>query len=343
MYNLPAETVHGDIAFKLYNDKITLTQFRRIKKNFEYFDLWHKVDLNTGALLPWTVEDWERYVKNKTISINRAVSNIYDICELNKFDLFGTATFNEKYVDREDPLSVQRAYVRIMKRLKYHYGDIQYLAVSEFHKDGKGIHYHFLCKFKKLPGLTFKGYTAKGQALYTLRKKFKNVDCFLTFEKLEKNNPGYLVKYMTKNRTSPMARRYSCSCGLVRSRVVAAKRYSGTFSLFERVAGQYGFEPKRIGREFDTCYLLGRRKGRNPAHPRGSAARGADLSNTYITCENSEELARIYNEMTAEFERQSEIYSQVLRIQRENIGIEGATTDCPSAFDLHSVQMDMGI
>lgn len=292
-----------NVSLKLYSDKITLTQFHDIKKKWGYFNEEFKVDLSTGELCNWTYEDHNRYAYNQRISRVRAINHIFDISDRNLFKYFLTITLNEKYVDRSDPVAVHAAYKRIMKRLKYRFKGLAYLSVPEFHADKINMHYHIMINFKRKPKLQFQRdlWYKRGIKCYTFQDKFYKDDCFLILEKLDKNNPFYLVKYMTKSMDKPLPRRYSCSRNLNRCRVQSALRFScKDWDALAGIVEKKGFTAYSIEDGFrPSCFVF---DNGPTARPRGSAAGAADLSNKYIKGENLIDVQLIFKDILEEFE-----------------------------------------
>lgn len=224
-------------VFKLYSDRITLTQCfnRRIK--IRRFNEDYKVDVETGELLPYTFTDCKRQKKNLEISINRARNAIDEICEKNRFDFFVSITFNQKYVDRYSAESVRHSFSCVMKRLRRVYGKVSYIAVSEYHAD-KAIHYHCFMRFERKPKLH---YNYKNNIYYFV-DDFKKEDCFLVAEKIDGALPTwYLKKYINKNMERPMYRRFSCSRDLVRRKVLAHISLYKMSGIAKSVVMSYGF------------------------------------------------------------------------------------------------------
>ncbi|MCL2862433.1 MAG: hypothetical protein FWE22_08500 [Firmicutes bacterium] len=208
---------------KLYDDKITLVKFRTPEKEFKQLDEWRKVHLETGQVFLHTWQDLKRGERNFQASLTRTRNTMTQLSDKNRFYFFLTITFNKKYVDRSSAESVQKTFKNVLKRLKYHFEDISYLSVAEFHEDNENIHYHVLINFKRTPRLKYVGRSPKGYDMYHIHanEKFKRADCFLKLEKLkEDNNINYLLKYITKGYDFPFHRKFSCSRGLIRSQLL---------------------------------------------------------------------------------------------------------------------------
>lgn len=232
------------VSAKIYDDEIHICQYLRIVQRFKYYDEFHKIDTFTGTLYPWTYEDTLRHIKSQKASARRAYRNVHRLSELNTFTHFLTVTFPRAIVDARDAAEVERTFKNLCKRLRYCFGEFEYLSVPEFHSDGEAIHVHVMCRFGREPKLQYKGVTKKGHAFYTFHKseKFKRSDVFLTVEKLTKgNNVDYLTKYMLKDPQSPFTRRYACSRGLKRPVLTDIIRFDSFPDLYEFATGN-GFK-----------------------------------------------------------------------------------------------------
>lgn len=227
------------LSFNVLSDNsIKLSPYRPIYKRYEYVNESYKYDKLDREFKHWQPEDIKRIQRNYNASLHRAVKNIKALSDLNKFDYFVTITFNQEYVNRKSAEEVHHHFKLIVKRLAYHFDGLEYLATPEFHFD-EAIHYHCFMTFGKTPKLHYKGLTKKGQPIYTISKndRFKNDDCFITIEKIEKEQPvWYLIKYMTKSQGKPLHRRFMCSRGLKRVHRLANHKIDISKRDFERIA-----------------------------------------------------------------------------------------------------------
>ena len=231
-------------SFKALEDEVRLCRYRPIVARLKYYDEYHKIDTFTGTLYPWTYEDLLQKQKNYVASLRRTRRRIYELSDLNAFDYFLTVTFPRTIIDATDAGEVERTFKALCKRLRYRFGEFEYLSVPEFHKDERAIHVHVMCRFGRKPKLQYKGVTNKGRAFYTFHKseRFKRSDVFLTVEKLTSgNNTDYLTKYLTKGSIFPFARRYACSRGLKRPIVLDVLRFD-TFPDLSTLAAENGFK-----------------------------------------------------------------------------------------------------
>jgi len=121
---------------------------------------------------------------NRQIALNRAKNEIRRLINSNYdiLDKFITLTFekNEKDLDY-----CNYEFKKFMQRLKYQYGNIEYIVVVEFQKRG-AVHYHMLCNL---------GYVRNS----TLREIWGNG--FIKINRIDKvdNLGAYVVKYMHKD------------------------------------------------------------------------------------------------------------------------------------------------
>lgn len=78
--------------------------------------------------------------KKSRFPIQRTKTNIRRIVQCNNFTKFLTLTFKDHITDLGES---NKKFNLFIKRLKYHYPDLKYLAVPEFTKSGR-VHYHIL-------------------------------------------------------------------------------------------------------------------------------------------------------------------------------------------------------
>lgn len=183
------------------------------KKNIDYSN--REVPLR----LPWIDCD------TREDNLKRAIESIFDIAFINEFDYFLTLTFNDDIVNSKDEDEVHRVmrnwFGNMVKR-----HDFKYLAVPEYHKKEKRIHFHCLCSGDLDmvdSGTVLIPERDKPVKLSTADKICKNKDLYRTvynlnnwhygfstlvrFNKCEDNGIGttaiakYLTKYITKDLT----------------------------------------------------------------------------------------------------------------------------------------------
>ena len=282
-------------VLKLYNDKITFGSYNRIgEPEYKWLNPRYKVRLATGEIIEHDINDARRVGKNFKSSLSRTLRTIYEISRKNEFKYFLTFTFNQAYVDRKSARACYTVFRNIIKRLKYKYGEIEYLEAPEFHKD-KSIHFHLMCNFlDKLPKLKYKGITDKGEAFYTIQDNFKKADCYITVEKLKTNNTDYLVKYFTKSGEFPLTRRFSCSRNLKRSRMVeSVKVKAEDFRKACEIVKKNGFVTKfRNSSHVTFAY--------EENTPRGACDAGVDLFRINIKDENLSDIQFIWGVILGE-------------------------------------------
>lgn len=76
-------------------------------------------------------------------SLRRTYTSIKDIFMCNAFDMFTTFTFK---AGRDNPELCRAKMMGWLKRQRKADKSFQYVIVSEFHKDGKSLHFHALIK-----------------------------------------------------------------------------------------------------------------------------------------------------------------------------------------------------
>ena len=241
------------LVVKRYNDKLSFVRYKLPQKHYipcPTNEERQKIDLETGEVSFWNWDDAKRKVASCESSMRRCRKNIKELSDKNRFNYFLTITFNQRYVNRNSAESAQKTFKNVLKRLKYHFKGVAYLAVPEFHHDGENIHYHLLISFAKEPRLIYKGKSKQLHNIYHIShlEKFKRSDCFLVLEKITDTQPvHYLIKYITKEYDQPLKRRFSASRGLNRSKLqekfsLSIKHFSTAQELVENIGFIKDFE-----------------------------------------------------------------------------------------------------
>lgn len=290
-------------SIKLFNDKITMTHYRAHEVRYKYFDDFHKVDKTTGELIKWCWADVKKAQKWLKNSVFRTRRTIKELSDKNIFDYFVTISFRKEYVDRYSAEVVHKAFKNVMKRLKYKYGGVSYLAVAEFHKD-KAIHYHCLMNFELEPNTycSQKKGNRKNKILWFM-DKFKKEDCFLAAKKIENGNPiNYLLKYITKDSDKPLARRFSCSRDLERSRLVTSVSLTNSFAdPIMRIANKKGFQLWNSNDFCKTYVFQNAKDGRSGGARSAPRSARPDLFKAYIKDEKSLDLLKLFVSLLHEY------------------------------------------
>jgi hypothetical protein len=130
-----------------------------------------------------TKEGWF-LIDNREKSLRRAKNEIRRLINANSdiFDKFITLTFQKNETDLD---YCNYEFKKFIQRLKYNYGNIEYIVVVEFQKRG-AVHYHLLCNL---------GYVRNS----TLRKIWGNG--FVKINRIDRvdNLGAYVTKYMQKD------------------------------------------------------------------------------------------------------------------------------------------------
>lgn len=225
--------MQDNVCLRLFSDNtFKISTFRPIKKRYEYLSPIYKYIVSAKCIQKWNFFDGKRFLRNMENSIIRTRKTIRELIKNNDFDYFMTVTFNRHYVHASDAVEVQKTFRNIIKRLKYNFGNIKYLQVGEFHSDIDNIHYHVLISFEKKPKLKYRR-KVHGRNLYTISDKFYKSDCFITLEKVNKNDKDrvteYILKYITKSSVYPFCRRFGCSRNLNRVRELDSFTFDSFF------------------------------------------------------------------------------------------------------------------
>jgi len=133
----------------------------------------------------YVVENYLKTQRNRRNAIRRMATRNFT-----NDDKFLTLTFNSKCeFDIKDPKVTNVAYKKFIKRLRYIYPDIQYLAVIEFQDKYKRgtVHYHAL-----ISGLP---YVPKSQLQAIWGHGFVQINEITHVDNLG----AYVIKYMNKN------------------------------------------------------------------------------------------------------------------------------------------------
>jgi hypothetical protein len=303
------------------DDRLQVSFCKSIPKpQFKYVSPTLKRRISTGELIPFNLRDISKRQYSNYISLSRTKKVLEDISENNDFRYFLTITFNRKFVNADDAVEVRRVFKSVVRRLKYAYGGVSYVQVSEFHKDLENIHFHLLINFSENPKLLFFEKSYSGHSLYYLNKferqfkngkqivkePFKRNDCMLVVEKLhEGNNIKYLTKYLTKGHIFPFVRRFGATRDLARTRVVAHKIIDADFAVVDNLRKYYAFD---VVCENDKVrsYEYTARNWVSPARgARGDIQFEMDLFN-YNT--KGEKLFYVYEQIIKRIERLNKFY-----------------------------------
>jgi len=123
----------------------------------------------------------------------------------NDFEIFGTFTYKH---DRQNIEKCKSKFSNWLKNIQKRYGKIEYIAVPEFHKDGKSIHFHVLIKGYKgkirraINPHTGKLLVKKGHKIYELPSYRSGYNTIKMIDKKESTSTKvafYLQKYITKD------------------------------------------------------------------------------------------------------------------------------------------------
>lgn len=105
--------------------------YEKIEEGYEQSDR----RITSGSPNPTSEEDKQERSKR------RAYTAVKDIALSNVFELFATFTFKE---GRDNPDLCKQKMNGWLKRQRKYDKSFQYVIVSEFHKDGKSLHFHAL-------------------------------------------------------------------------------------------------------------------------------------------------------------------------------------------------------
>lgn len=160
-------------------------------------------------------------------SIRRAIKTISDYALCNKFTLFATFTFAHNRTDIEEKRKQLSNWLKNQQKRNHKF---QYLAVPEFHKDGKSLHFHVLLANytgRLIPAInpkTFRPVKQHGRQIFSLAEYklgFTNVKIIDDDDASRNKVACYITKYLTKEMPSFSGKkRYFCSKGLKKPRVL---------------------------------------------------------------------------------------------------------------------------
>lgn len=139
----------------------------------------------------------------------RARAAVFDLARANDLRWFVTFTCDPRKIDREDDAAVLKAWRVWMQNAVQRRG-LRYVAVAEYHKNPRALHFHALCMADWREGdLAASGKVDKaGRPIY-------NLDAwpygFTTAVRVTGDYDavcGYLAKYITKAEVKPAGRWY---------------------------------------------------------------------------------------------------------------------------------------
>ncbi len=134
-------------------------------------------------------------------SLRRTKSKIRDIALCNEFELFITLTMK---VDRQDINKSKTKVINWFKNQQKRNGKFEYLAVPEFHKDKKSLHYHSL--LKGYTGEVVQAVSPKTGEILNNKYNLKSYTLGFSDVRKIKQTPddfnrvaNYITKYVTKD------------------------------------------------------------------------------------------------------------------------------------------------
>lgn len=165
------------------------------------------------------------YFKSRKRSRARALDTVHGLLRANKWDFFGTFTFDPERIDRMNDDAVVLAFSRFRDKLRKLYPDFKMIALPEYHEKG-ALHFHAVLS-GNLENLLVPAFSAKtGEPLFT---KFGDRICnmplfeygFNSFVRIKDQQydriANYITKYCTKDMTlMPNKKSYYASRNLIK-------------------------------------------------------------------------------------------------------------------------------
>ena len=143
----------------------------------------------------------------------RARLQVFDLAVCNHFDLFSTFTFSPEEVDR---CSYDQTYgsFKVWLSNRVQRNGLRYVAVPEYHSDGRAIHFHMLSNASAVD-FVYSGHYAHDRPVYNIKswKKGFSTAQFIENEKSIDFVSKYIAKYMTKSNGRKVGGRYYLSGG----------------------------------------------------------------------------------------------------------------------------------
>ena len=207
----------------------------KIRKDSERYNEYEKIVLgNDGKEWIHEKEDRTEERRKQTLREARNKTRRLALRNFGQGDSFITLTYAE---NMQDIAKADDDFKKFMKRFRYKYGDLKYIAVREFQKRG-AIHYHMICnwseEFENEEHLKeverYFGEELWGHGFVDI-KVLDGID----------NVGAYLIKYMTKNISIEAfkgKKAYLCSKGLDKP-----MEYRGDDA--EAILKVYGLENKK--------------------------------------------------------------------------------------------------
>lgn len=157
-------------------------------------------------------------------SVQRTKATVHDYARNNHWDYFITLTYNPKKVDNTDMKEVLATFQKFARWLRSN-GN-KYLAIPEYHKDGKKIHLHALVQGDLSLTRTDKT-TESGQVIYNLDNWAYGFTTAIKIGETVQDGlrlASYVCKYMTKDLTTHFdKKRFWASKGLKKPKTVSVK------------------------------------------------------------------------------------------------------------------------
>lgn len=133
----------SDKTVKSFSVSASNSSSKKRFKPVDYNGELKRLDLLTGAISDYSRQDYENSTKR---SKDRSLKIFRDLVQANKnkFQYFGTLTFDKNKVNRLNDDDVIKAYSRFTDNLKHKFPNICYIAVPERHKKDNALHFHML-------------------------------------------------------------------------------------------------------------------------------------------------------------------------------------------------------
>lgn len=158
--------------------------------------------------------------ENEYRVLRRARVAVVDYALCNRFDYFGTITFNDAWHDVTNALACRDSILNAFDNYKKRYSSsFQYILIGEYGEKTHRLHFHFLVKGINKDDLFINRHHKLDWAYTSERFGFTQI-CKIGNSKIDHERVArYCSKYITKENIRISNHRYFCSKGLVKPSV----------------------------------------------------------------------------------------------------------------------------
>lgn len=212
------------VKIVITNNIIEFVEYEKLNVNGRPTDKAYEVEKGQGK---YKDENYEKYQSTRRDTIRRLVTQNFDTSSK-----FVTLTFAENI---KDVKMANKLFDKFIKRLKYKFKDIKYVAVIEFQDKNKrgAVHYHMIANLPYIKAKELQEIWSYGYIKINAIDKVDNIG-------------AYVIKYMTKDQADERLqglKAYNCSKGLERPFTITS--WTDGVEITKQIYDKYRLNEKR--------------------------------------------------------------------------------------------------